>query len=902
MTPERWQQLKSVLETVMETSPTKREFSLKEACEGDDELRREVESLLAFEDSENKLFDESAFSAVIKDFTTEAGDNFVGMQIGRYRILRELGAGGMGIVFLAERADGEFEQQVAVKILRRSFFNSSAGRKFQKERQILARLKHPFIAQLLDGGATVENTPFLVMEYVEGASITQYSEEKNLSLAEKLDLFRKVCEAVSFAHRNLIVHRDLKPDNILINKEGVPKLLDFGIAKLMSENDIKATVTRFQALTPEYASPEQIFGGSITTATDIYSLGVVLYELVTGQKPFAVEETTTERMLRAIRQNDPIKPSQALTGKEAEKKTGEEKERHKDNEKIARGKTFSISTHRFFSASQLKGDLDNIILKALKKEPERRYQSVELFSEDIRRHLAGLPVTARADTFVYRAEKFIKRNTLAVVAVLLAFVSLLGGLLVSNYQRQIANAERAKAERRFADVRALANSFMFEINEKIDESPIKARELLVRHAVEYLDKLAAEAESDVTLQRELATAYEKIGDVQSEIFKPGLGNSQGAFESQHKALKMREAIYERDNQNVESGLDLAQSYIKVGNASAMTGNTSNALENYRKAVAINENLLKIEPENARLRENTSRSYAMLGQGILRSGSISEALNYYEKAIATIKPAIEKNPGNLQIERNLSIYYSYAGYAKMEMGAKQDALSFFQNALAIEEKVLAANPENTHFRANLAIAELWVGVAFRELGKTEDSIFHLQQALKIQKEIFDADRANFGERNGLADCYLELGWTLALNKNYDRSVKAYQTAIDHYEAVAKADPRNIAARRQIIFTERNLADVFLARGETEKAIDIYQKSLSALKDIAASDPNNTDYKHDIAACYIQIGEVFVQKQDKTAALSNFKAALPILESLINASPENAKRRSDWEKTKKHIENL
>jgi serine/threonine protein kinase len=542
MTPERWQQLKSVLEPAMELAPERRADFLDEACAGDLELREEVESFLEYETASDDLLENPIFSPVLQEIAEEMHEDFAGRQIGKYRILREIGAGGMGMVFLAERADGEFEQQVAVKLLRRSFFDSSAKQRFQQERQILARLHHPFIAGLIDGGTTEENTPFLVMEYVEGTSITRYADEKNLSLNERLDLFRKVCEAVSFAHRNLIVHRDLKPDNILIGEDGTPKLLDFGIAKLMSATEIKATITRHQPLTPEYAAPEQITGAAITTATDIYALGVILYELIARQRPFSrTDKSGSQNLLRSISEKEPPRPSSVIKSRKSE----------------SFDPKFKIQNPKL-----LKGDLDNIVLKALRKAPERRYKSVELFAEDVRRHLAGLPVSARADTFFYRAEKFVARNPLAVAALAVAFSSMLAGLFVSAYQTKVAREEREKAERRFNDVRKLANSFVFEINEKIDESPIKARELLVTRAVEYLDKLATEAEGDASLQSELAAAYEKIGDVQSEIFKPGLGNSQAALESHQKAWQMREAIYRRDETDTEAGLALGKSLFR----------------------------------------------------------------------------------------------------------------------------------------------------------------------------------------------------------------------------------------------------------------------------------------------------------------------------------------------------
>jgi non-specific serine/threonine protein kinase/serine/threonine-protein kinase len=888
MTPERWQQLKSVLEPAMELAPERRADFLDESCYGDAELRLEVESFLEYETAADDLLENPIFSPVLQEIAEEMHEEFAGRQIGKYRLLREIGAGGMGMVFLAERADGEFEHQVAVKLLRRSFFDSPAKQRFQQERQILASLHHPFIANLIDGGTTEENTPYLVMEYVEGLPITRFAEEKNLSLNERLDLFRKICEAVSFAHRNLIVHRDLKPDNILICADGTPKLLDFGIAKLMSATEIKATVTRHQPLTPEYAAPEQITGALITTATDIYALGVILYELIAHQRPFSgIDKSGSQNLLRSITEKEPLRPSKIWnSGFRIQDSTS-----RKRNSKSA-----------VLNPKLLKGDLDNIVLKALKKEPERRYQSVDFFAEDIRRHLAGLPVAARPDTFFYRAEKFVSRNSIAAAALAVAFSSMLAGLFVSTYQTKVARAEREKAERRFNDVRQLANSFVFEINEKIDESPIKAREMLINHAIKYLDRLAAETENDVSLQSELAAAYEKIGDVQSEIFKPGLGNSQAALESHQKALLMRKAIFRRDETDNEAALALGKSYVQVGNAFSMNGNTAKALENYRQAVALNEKLLLQDAENTEFLRSLSRARAMLGQAVLRSGSLTEASQNYERAIAGIKKALEKNPHDLKLARSLSIYYSYNGYAKMEAGERAAAFDLFRKALLIEENIVANDPNNAQYQANLAIAQLWFGVALRETNQIEQAVFYIERALATQQRIFDADRANYGEQNSLADYHLEYGITLARDRKSAAAISTFEKAIVNYEAVARTDKQNTAARRQIIFSRRQMANALAAKGETEKALEIYEQSIPELNAIIASDPENTEYRHDTAICYLRAGEIYLRKNEQRRAVSNFESALPILQRLVDVSPDYEARRSDLAAVQNHLESL
>ncbi|MEP6904173.1 MAG: serine/threonine-protein kinase, partial [Actinomycetota bacterium] len=337
---------------------------------------------------------------------------------GNYKIIREIGAGGMGAVFLASRADGEFSQQVAIKLIRQAIAEREIIERFKRERQILANLNHPNIAKLLDGGVSVTGEPFIAMEFVEGEPITKFAARENLNLEARLKLFLKVCAAVAYAHRNLIVHRDLKPSNILVNQEGEPKLLDFGLAKLLDENlssDAAQTQTAFRALTPAYASPEQLKGEVLTTASDIYSLGVVLYELLTGRRPFQFDGKSLEQIIKTVTVVEPLPPSANPKSKMRNPK--------------------------------LRGDLDNIVLMALRKGPERRYKSVEAFAEDIERYLKGLPVAARSNTFKYRAEKFIQRNKVGVLAASLIILSLIGGIVVSIWQARIAEREQEKAER-----------------------------------------------------------------------------------------------------------------------------------------------------------------------------------------------------------------------------------------------------------------------------------------------------------------------------------------------------------------------------------------------------------------------------------------------------------------------
>ncbi|MEM7584117.1 MAG: serine/threonine-protein kinase [Acidobacteriota bacterium] len=433
MSIEREQRVLELLDAVLDQPPEQRARYLDRECADDTSMLRKVESMLETESAPGRPDLKPAFDVY-------AEDQGVGRTIGGYTLTQLLDRGGMGAVYLAERQD--FEQKVALKVIRRGLdVDQISVKRFHNERQILARLTHPNIAHLLDGGATADHLPYFVMEYVEGEPLTRYCRHHQLSIASRLKLFRKVCSAVQFAHRNLVVHRDLKPGNILVTADGEPKLLDFGIAKMLDENLAPhplTTLTQEGPLTPRYASPEQIRSQPITTASDVYSLGVLLYELLTGLDPYHADSKQRMEMERAICEEEPDKPSTAVRRRADECTT---KGRAPNTASPSAAEDSAIDTKRL--RRQLSGDLDSIVLKAMRKEPELRYSSVEQLSEDILRHLDGLPVLARSGAFAYRAGKFLKRNQLAL-AVTLAFVLL--GLVLGLLWKQEAD-ERAASDK-----------------------------------------------------------------------------------------------------------------------------------------------------------------------------------------------------------------------------------------------------------------------------------------------------------------------------------------------------------------------------------------------------------------------------------------------------------------------
>src|SRR5438477_1944079 len=399
VTPERWKQIEAIFEQALELKANERAAFVQKSCTGDEELRREVESLLESHATAGGFIDDRSL------FISEAGlkdgdeDVPVGQLIGAYRIVRQIGRGGMGAVYLAERADEQYRRRVAIKVIKRGMDTDAVLRHFRKERQILADFDHPNIARLFDGGTTVNGLPYFVMEYIEGVPIDQHCTVSALSIEERLELFLQVCTAVSYAHCHTVIHRDVKPSNILVTSDGVPKLLDFGIAKMLQTTDSQeslVTAAGLRPMTPEYASPEQVHGEPVTTASDVYALGVILYELLTGTSPYRLASRAPHNVERAITEQEPTKPSTAIRDRNS--------------------KSRPSRTGPFRNPKLLRGDLDNIVLMALRKEPEHRYQSVEDFSQDIRRHLESRPVLARKDTLIYRAAKFVRRNLVLVGA------------------------------------------------------------------------------------------------------------------------------------------------------------------------------------------------------------------------------------------------------------------------------------------------------------------------------------------------------------------------------------------------------------------------------------------------------------------------------------------------------
>jgi eukaryotic-like serine/threonine-protein kinase len=810
MTRERWQHIREILGQALETDDRERTRYLDEACGGDAELRAEVESLLeADEQASRDFLTGRAIDHVANTVagSRDADDSLRGRRIGSYLVLEEIGHGGMGTVYRAVRADDQYSKQVAVKVVRGGLGDKLAIQRFKAERQILANLDHANIARLLDGGTTEDGRPYVVMEFIEGLPIDEYCNRRKLSLRARLKLFCTVCSAVAFAHQRLVIHRDIKPGNILVTEEGEPKLLDFGIAKILDHDQQsdggEATVTMLRLMTPEYASPEQVRGGVVTTSTDVYSLGVVLYGLLTGHRPYAAGSRTPHEMAQAVLDEEPERPSTLAN-------RGDQR--------------------------RLRGDLDNIVMKALRKEPERRYASVEQFSDDIRKHLEGLPVSARPDTLVYRSSKFARRHRIAVIAAGLAVLALLGGMAATLREAYIARAERQLAEQRFNDVRKLANSLLFEVYDAIENLPgsTPARKVLVDRALEYLDKLATEAKGDLSLQnelalqRELATAYEKVGDVQGGFRSSNLGDPAGFVASYRKSLAIREAVLRGEPKDVQAQRELLRTHGRLSDALMGAGDLQGSVDQLKQLLPIAEKLAGADPGNLTDRRNLARAYLDYGWKRSGLGDSKGGLVDCRKGVAMLESVAVAQPSDETTRRLLALAYDRVGELLSVYESRHaESLAMHEKALAVEQAVLAQDPRNTNVRRMAA----W-------------------DTMRTGEEIIAAD-----------------GDTAAALVKYHEALRGMQ-------ALSAADPKSVQFRLDVSAVEARVGAAQLLRGNAGAAMAELQRSLAAID--ASHGPLDTDMLEVKAQDQFRMGMVYEMTGQWPQARSWFERSLPSLE--------------------------
>jgi tetratricopeptide (TPR) repeat protein len=767
MTVGQWQRLEAVYQLAMDADPADRDRVVAAACAGDAELLEEVKKLL------DQTADAAGFleAPAFEQMTTSVGvmtdvaaasqtDSLLGAMAGPYRIEAEVGRGGMGTVYRAVRDDGSYMQEVALKVVKRGFDSPDLLERFRRERQILAMVSHPNIARILDGGTTSDGRPYYAMEFVAGEPLTSYCHQRKLSLDQRLCLFLDVCSAVAHAHQNLIIHRDIKPANIMVTHSGTVKLLDFGIAKIFFEDmpDVGQTIASGgpALLTPNYAAPEQVRGERVTTATDIYALGLILYELLTGKRAQQVTNSSPGELARAVCEAQPTRPEIAAATSELAIKP----------------------------ASALRGDLETVLLKSLQKDPARRYATVNQFAEDLERYRSGRTVTARPDSAWYRASMFVRRNKLAVVAAAVVALSLVTGFGVALWQERIAREH-------FAAVRSLAKSLINEINPAIMDVPgtTKARLLIVQRSVDYLDRLTASAGRDPVILQEAAEAYESVAALQGNRNKSNLGDYAGAMVSYRKALAIRDRI----EQIAPS--DENKRWIAMINAEAsrVYPNSDEGLAMARKAVSIAASVHDYQSKYAHAYPNTlfGLSYVLtnreeseeavkllqhareifiaikrgaavlslcdryIGINYTLLGRDDDALKSYASAEAVDAPRMAKQPSP-RVQMDVSYDYEGMARAYAALGRWREALPEAQKARQIRERLAAGDPNDNRTRLGLADAAETLGLVWSGLGARDKAVALLKEAVETREEIVRAAPESPEDQYELGRTYLTMG--------------------------------------------------------------------------------------------------------------------------------------------------
>jgi serine/threonine protein kinase len=841
MDPERWHQITKIYHAVLEHETGQRTAILDTECREDGELRGAVERMLKSHDSSGAFIETPAFQ-IAPELCGFDELSRVGEEIAQYKIESRIGAGGMGEVYLAR--DRQLGRKAALKVVKRGMDTEFILSRFRAEQQLLASFDHPNIARLWDGGATEDGLPYFAMEYVQGAPVDDYCEAHGLTLAERLRLFRTVCSAVQYAHQRLVIHRDLKPSNILVTEDGAPKLLDFGIAKLLSNDGQSATMTdmAIRAMTPEYASPEQIRGQPVTTATDVYSLGVVLYELLTGQKPHKINNRTAAEAARAISEKEPTKPSTAVAKSDAK------------------------STIENYNSKLIRGDLDNIVLMAMRPDPTRRYASVNALSEDIRRYLAGLPVMARRDTFAYRTSKFVRRNRVAVSIAAVAAVLLLLGAIAILREARLARAEQAVAEHRLDNVRKLAHTILFDYNDALRElrGATPVREKLVRDALQYLDGLSAEAREDRPLQRELAAAYEKLGEVQGIMFS--IGDTASAIASHRKALRLRQQLAAFNPTDVAARKELATSYRNFGLVLWAGGDTSGALELVNNALRLRKNLVAEHPQDMQTRVDLVRTYADVGEMLGEQGHADASMAAYQEALALAEVLSAADPQNEAYKRPVIYVREVIAELVLFNGEFARAIDLLNDVITRTRELGAVHPDSIAYRYNEALYLGRIGEAQEFLGNLRAAAQNFEGELAILQPQADSDPKDSLSQRKLSETKYHLGTVQAKMGELKEGRENSRQALVIREQLANANPGDAWTRSYYIQSLAAFPKLLAQTGDRAGALAACRKAESFLQN-APEDPTNMSQREFRANACGDLAEAHAWLASETSAPPN-----------------------------------
>ena len=914
-----WQRVQTLFLASVDLPAEERGRFLQTVCADDEELLKEIESLLATDEDSGALIE-----TVVREEAETLFDSqvLIGERLGIYRIVREIGRGGMGSVYLAWRDDEEFHKEVALKIVKRGMDTADVLERFRYERQILANLENPYIARLFDGGSTHDGVPFFVMEYIQGVPVDVFCRENSLDLRARCELFVRILEAVAYAHRNLVVHRDLKPANILITADGTPKLLDFGVAKLLSgdgESDQTNTAV-IRPYTPGYASPEQVRGLPITTSSDVYSLGAILYEMLIGKRAQPIELHTPAEIERVVCETQVSRPSLQARG--------------------------------------LSSDLDNIVLMAMRKEPERRYQSVVQFAEDLHRYLEGRPVLARQNSLTYSMGKFVMRNRLPVAAASFAGVALVAGLVISlsqtrraeasqhateaqreiavhqtslaeaagleaakqrdlaDQQRSLADTQRdeaqqqkALADKRVKDILHLANNTLFDVHDAIAKLPgsIAARRTLVNTTLQYLESLQREVGLDDEMREALCVAYYKVALIQGDAQGASLQDFQAAETSLLKAQTVLMPAYNRRPNSPDMMLRLIEVRATLADLRYRSGRREQAVQQYldlipvahrlslvpdcplecqtqesviendltyellsfdppkalehaNRGIALQRELLAKHPGEPSLKQALGSLTAAAAGAYRGLGELEKSGEYYRQSIKDREELISVDTNDLALQRNLLIVYG--NYATLlgvpwspNLGKPDEARAVAAKGVALAREMVTDDPNNATARHDLGMILSRMGMIDPGTGGAADSLKNLDEARALIEPILNANPKSADTANQLAIVAEYQGHRQQALGQNAAAAASYRHALAILQPFF--DAKNGVAAVEYTINQMSLADLYASTGDADNALKLSREALAETEQYIAPTPKTDLHLANLATAWSNLATV----QDK-----------------------------------------
>jgi serine/threonine protein kinase len=837
---DRWNLIQDIFQRATELPVSKRSEYLAHACGDDEELRAEVASLLANDGDDTETLGSIVAADLNELAASDSSD--AGLKVGPYRLIRELDGGGMGIVYLAVRSDDHYFQFVAIKMIRRGMASPALVQRFRAERQMMATLNHPNIGAILDGGDTEDGRPYIVMEYVEGQPITLASETRSLSTRQRIELFRPVCSAVHYAHQRLIIHRDIKPSNVLVTSEGVVKLIDFGISKSLAPELIPGELVPTEAgerlLTPDYASPEQLLNQHLTTTSDIYSLGVLLFELLTGSRPYTLYGLSPAAAERVVSGQDIRKPSSV--------------------------KEISKQTRR-----ELAGDLDRIVLMAMDKDPSRRYSSANELDHDLLRFLEGRPVLARKATPLYRLGKFVQRHRTAALMSCVTLVVIIGAILVDSWRSRVAS-------RRLEQVESSAGSAISDLADKLQQSSasVETQTSLFQSAIKSLDELRQGSGDDPRVLLRLSKAYLRVGDLQGSPSSANLGNSRAAFASYRQALRIAtEARVELPgDESTEAVFDACE---RLGSMEFFLGDTQEARENYSRGLSLARDFRKGTPGDPVRRRMLALSYAHLGDVQLDNLETDEALKSYRAGLEIFDGQDETEDG----QRTLAgLYFRVAG-ALRELGSQTEGVSNLRKAVDALERLAQKSPSSRQAKRALLAAYYQIigplaGTEVLNIGDSVAAQAYARRVLAMAEESEAVDGKNAQAGYDLAFAYEGMGDSFRSTRPatasgwYRKSIALTKTQVPRYPAGNQV--QELVAER-----DEDLAAVLPSAEHAPERLSLLQEANGIWRAVVIAKPGKPQYRIGLMRSYCRLTDAELATGNITKARQYADLSLPLV---------------------------